>query len=261
MRHHRLLIDSRPASRGSRTKLLQEDSNAGRGTRDAGRWLLLILCCTLMLAGVASALSLQLDHVDTDLTHGCQYFNVLNNGTDKAAEVPGTRLVGYNIHLEDVKSISWEINRNGGWHPMKQSESYRNGRSQIRFCAGWVPRETENGWGVSMDVIPTFDGVEYPQYAWFNATWAYRVNCTINTTVSSSLINFPAHCIINTATLIAAGKMNTSCQDVRVLSSDGVTQLSYEIEACNATNTVLWVNIPATTANGNSTRKFVSCRD
>jgi len=58
---------------------------------------------------------------------------------------------------------------------------------------------------------------------------------------------------MNTATLIAAGKMNTSCQDVRVLSSDGVTQLSYEIEACNATNTVLWVNIPATTANGNDT--------
>ena len=58
---------------------------------------------------------------------------------------------------------------------------------------------------------------------------------------------------MNTATLIAAGKMNTSCQDVRVLSSDGVTQLSYELEACNATNTVLWVNIPATTANGNDT--------
>ena len=186
MHHHRIL---------KRTKVLFKSP-------------LNVILLVLMMVGLCFPLSLELDHVDTDLTHGCQYFNVLNDGADKGVGVPGAKLVGYNIHLGDVKSVSWEIQRNNRWVPMKNSENYRNGKSQIRFCASWNPAQTsDGGWGIEADMIPTFDGVEYGQFAWFNATWPYRVSAEIDTTVASSLSNFPAHITMDTADLVANGKM------------------------------------------------------
>jgi hypothetical protein len=87
---------------------------------------------------------------------------------------------------------------------------------------------------------------------WWNTSWSYRAPCYVNTTVTSSLANFPAHCIIDTNALITAGKMNTSCQDLRVVSSSD-SALNYEIEngTCNTTTTAVWLGIPATNATGN----------
>jgi hypothetical protein len=137
---------------------------------------------------------------------------------------------------------------------------------EVRYCADYSMAETSSGWGVAIDQIPKVAGFVYdgksiskdgsiaPSYQWWNATWLYRAPCYVNTTVTSSLSQFPAHCIMNTSGLITAGKMNTSCQDLRVANSSD-NALNYEIEngTCNTTTTVVWLNKPSTNATGNDT--------
>lgn len=145
--------------------------------------------------------------------------------------------------------------------------------------------DTTNG-SVIVDTQPVQNGVPYQEYVVFasgnttlNATcwngtyngsasrtfnvipasdlsnWKYYVPCIINTTAGTSLTNFPAHCIINTSALIAAGKMQGGCQDLIVYDSSKTVERAHEIEygTCNTTSTVVWLNTVSTTANGNDT--------
>lgn len=106
----------------------------------------------------------------------------------------------------------------------------------------------------SIDAVPVAYGMELSEYAWFNSSWGYKNNYTINSTVSSTLTNYPAYITMDTATLITAGKMNSSCKDIRVLDSTDTTQYSYEIEngTCNTSSTVVWFKYPSL-ATGNQT--------
>jgi hypothetical protein len=155
---------------------------------------------------------------------------------------------------EDKGSYHTETYNEDGWLPMNSSQKFVKGiETKIRYCADYEMKPlSTGGWGASIDVIPSFNGYSYPEYAWWNTSWSYRAPCYVNTTVTSSLANFPAHCIIDTNALITAGKMNTSCQDLRVVSSSD-SALNYEIEngTCNTTTTAVWLGIPATNATGN----------
>ncbi len=157
---------------------------------------------------------------------------------------------------EDKGSYKIEAYSENDWLPMNLSQKFLKGeKTKVRYCADYQMKPlSTGGWGASIDVIPSFNGYSYPEYAWWNVSWSYRAPCYVNTTVASSLTNFPAHCIINTSALITTGKMNTSCQDLRVANSSD-NALNYEIEAstCNTTTTVVWVSVPTTTASGNDT--------
>lgn len=69
--------------------------------------------------------------------------------------------------------------------------------------------------------------------------YLYMQNFTINSTVSSTLINFPAYVQIDTATLISASKMQNDCDDIRITTAVD-NPVSYEIENCNANTTIIW---------------------
>ncbi len=77
--------------------------------------------------------------------------------------------------------------------------------------------------------------------------WQYKVACTITTGLASGsdLSNFPAYCTLDSAGLIAAGKMRGDCYDLRVQDTTH-GQLSYELEdgTCNSANTVIWLKLP-----------------
>lgn len=90
---------------------------------------------------------------------------------------------------------------------------------------------------------------------WWDYDWTHKVPCYINTSVPSSLSNFPAHCILDTVTLISSGKMLSDCSDIRLINQYDNDSLNFEIEAgtCNTTKTVIWVGIPSTNATGNNT--------
>ena len=92
-----------------------------------------------------------------------------------------------------------------------------------------------------------------------NTTWglsgySYRRKITIdNTQNSDNLSNFQVLVIVDTAGLIAAGKMQPDCDDIRFTDSDGSTPLDFWIESgVNTSSTRIWVEVPS--ISGSSTK-------
>ncbi len=84
--------------------------------------------------------------------------------------------------------------------------------------------------------------------------WAYKMPLTVSNS-GSALTDYQASVSANTSTPIAAGKMQSDCDDVRFYDSDGATPLNYWLESnCNnpSTGAVFWVKIPSIPA-GNKT--------
>jgi hypothetical protein len=85
--------------------------------------------------------------------------------------------------------------------------------------------------------------------------WSYRRPVTIdNTNNSNELTDYQVLVVVDTASLIQQGKMQSDCDDIRFTDSDGTTLLPYWIEGpINANNTKIWVKVPQIPANGTKT--------
>jgi hypothetical protein len=77
--------------------------------------------------------------------------------------------------------------------------------------------------------------------------WNYRIPIKINNTQNSNtLTDYQVKVVLDTASLISAGKMKPDGSDIRFTDEDGQTQLSYWIESgINTTKTVIWVKVPS----------------
>lgn len=86
--------------------------------------------------------------------------------------------------------------------------------------------------------------------AWFNQNWSFRKAITVTVSNNTNNINnLETLLSINTSTLISAGKLQSSCQDLRFTSQSG-QQLPYYIDsACNTTATKVWVAVDVVPAN------------
>ena len=82
----------------------------------------------------------------------------------------------------------------------------------------------------------------------------YRRAVTIdNSSNASTLTDYQVSITLDTASLIAAGKMQSDCDDIRFTDSNN-TELSYWIESgCNTTSTKIWIKVPSIPANATST--------
>ena len=90
-------------------------------------------------------------------------------------------------------------------------------------------------------------------HAWAYGGWQYRVPITVNNSNSTALTDFQVKITVDTASLIAAGKMNADCSDMRFADSSD-NPLPYWIESgCNTASTVVWVKVPSIPANGSTT--------
>jgi len=87
---------------------------------------------------------------------------------------------------------------------------------------------------------------------WYDNNWNYRKPITISN-IGSTLTDYQVLVTMDTASLVAAGKLLSNCNDIRFTSSDGSALISYWIESgCNTALTKIWVKIPSI-ANGNNT--------
>jgi hypothetical protein len=86
--------------------------------------------------------------------------------------------------------------------------------------------------------------------AWYDENFAYRQAVTVTVSSNSSAIsNLETLITVDTSTLITAGKLQSSCQDLRFTSNTGKL-LSYYIDSgCNTTTTKIWVMIDSVPAN------------
>lgn len=91
-------------------------------------------------------------------------------------------------------------------------------------------------------------------WAWFELDdFTYELAVTLTNSVASTLTNYQVRIELNTADLIANGKMRPDCGDLRVFASDHTTPLDFWIEdgTCDSAITVVWVEIPSL-PNGNT---------
>ena len=87
--------------------------------------------------------------------------------------------------------------------------------------------------------------------AWYSSNWQYRRDVEVENGSGLARSDEDVLVIVDTSSLITAGKMQSSCNDIRFIDSDDVTLLQYWIEGgCNTTTTKIWVRIPSLPNNG-----------
>ncbi len=86
--------------------------------------------------------------------------------------------------------------------------------------------------------------------SWWNDGWKYRKSVTISNT-STALTDYQAMITLDTATLITAGKMQSDCDDIRIVSHNG-EQYNYWIEptTCNTSATKIWTKVKSIPSTG-----------
>ena len=87
--------------------------------------------------------------------------------------------------------------------------------------------------------------------AWYSSNWQYRRDVEVENGSGLARSDEDVLVIVDTSSLITAGKMQSSCNDIRFVDSDDSTLLSYWIEdGCNTTSTQIWVRIPLLPVGG-----------
>jgi len=104
-----------------------------------------------------------------------------------------------------------------------------------------------------LSLLLVFVGIFYflnkqPQTAeaWYSSSWEHRRPISVGNTTGGALSNTDVLITLDTATLISAGKMQSDCDDLRLVDSDDTTLLSYWIEGgCNTSTTQIWARVPS----------------
>jgi hypothetical protein len=104
-----------------------------------------------------------------------------------------------------------------------------------------------------LSLLLVFVGIFYflnkqPQTAeaWYSSSWLSRRPISVGNTTGGSLSNVDVLITLDTASLISAGKMQSDCDDLRLVDSDDTTLLTYWIEGgCNTSTTQIWARIPS----------------
>jgi hypothetical protein len=106
---------------------------------------------------------------------------------------------------------------------------------------------------IALFVLLTNFNIDKSQAPWAYPTFMYRVPITINNPNSYDLTDFQVSIIVDTASLISAGKMQSSCNDIRFADESG-NALPYWVEAgCNTASTMIWVKVPFIPASSSTT--------
>ncbi len=87
----------------------------------------------------------------------------------------------------------------------------------------------------------------------FLPDYNYRLPITIQENSGNTLTDYQVLIVVDTASLISQGKMNSDCSDIRFVykNSSGTYEIPYWIEdgTCNTPNTNIWVKVPEIPAN------------
>jgi hypothetical protein len=96
-------------------------------------------------------------------------------------------------------------------------------------------------------IIPFFDITPVQAVA------SFQRSITISNTSGATQTNFQVSIVLDTASLILAGKMRSDCGDIRFYDTNGTTLLgNYWVDGCNLSTTRIWVKKPSI-ATGTST--------
>ena len=108
-------------------------------------------------------------------------------------------------------------------------------------------------WGADWRIYYSGSPV-HSEWAWWNASWLFKQAVDINTTVTSSLVAFPAKIVLNTTN---STLWNASCLNVRFIDSLEASVLNYELDSgCGTNDTLFWVGVNTTNSSAGFTRIY-----
>lgn len=117
-----------------------------------------------------------------------------------------------------------------------------NSNDLVRVTCAITPQKIgKRGIGYEIHTFPCLNNKCNYGATWFNMSFSNYMNCTINTTVNTDLIDFPVRCEMETSAL------NSNCTDIRAVNSSDSGALDYELEAgtcLTGLNAVVWVKLP-----------------
>ncbi|MDD4107027.1 MAG: DUF2341 domain-containing protein, partial [Candidatus Shapirobacteria bacterium] len=92
--------------------------------------------------------------------------------------------------------------------------------------------------------------------AWWDEMWHYRKAISIDNSSGSNLTDFQVSISVGTSALIASGKMQTDCDDIRITDING-NLLPHWIEtnglnSCNQLNSVVWIKATSLPTSGST---------
>ncbi len=83
--------------------------------------------------------------------------------------------------------------------------------------------------------------------AWWDDSWSYRQRIPI-TNSGSAQTDYEISFTLNTSSLITAGKLQSDCDDIRVVGEDGKVLpvwVQEDVSNCNTSSTKIWTKIPS----------------
>ncbi len=84
----------------------------------------------------------------------------------------------------------------------------------------------------------------------FREKYTYEKTITITNNSGGELTDYETLVTVDTASLIAAGKMQADCDDIRFMNPDSTTLTHWLESGCNSTSTQIWVRIPSLPVSG-----------
>lgn len=169
----------------------------------------------------------------------CDYIMVSGNATNSTDDtiIENCTDTGYLNNYSIIEPQLFSATKKFDFDMPKRN----NGTAKIRLDCTWDnPQEP-----VSIDWIPTFQfgagAYSNPQWAWWNATWTYAMNITVNS--SSNLTDYQK--LIN---VTDTSQCQADCSDMRFTNSTHAIK-PYWIESCAINNTQAWVKSDFTTNN------------
>jgi hypothetical protein len=108
----------------------------------------------------------------------------------------------------------------------------------VRICSDIKREWTKNGYEVSVDIIPRFDGITYDKLNWWNSSWSYCRNITIENNNATDILyaNWTVNISIDSTN---SNKFRSDCNDIRIIYYD--LELDRYMTGCNTTDTQVWL--------------------
>jgi len=158
--------------------------------------------------------------------------------------------------LEGFEHLKYNFGGMTDWWYLAGATVQANQNYQIRVYVDVLPRlgpHTGKYWFAIKPSTETIseavaNGHLYALDPWWNSSWSYRKAIEVNT--STNVTDYQLKLTLDTQTLISAGKMNSSCKDIRFVDENDVSMEYWLESGCNTANTVLWVKSDFTTING-----------
>ena len=113
----------------------------------------------------------------------------------------------------------------------------------IRMCFRAPPWGSEIRSGRISYLTYYGNGYDYESSSWWDASWGYKKGINISSVTAETFYQIKV--TDNLSDEYVAGKINSTCKDIRFVDSSNVT-LNHWIESCNVTeniNSTFWVNV------------------